>query len=153
MSDSELNMQTQLDKILELYFAQPNVLYEHLFAGYHQFVSEIIPYCLTQETNIFHEDIDKEFVYLHGFKCSNIRIKPSSFDNDNEIKFPSDARKNHLNYFSTIVADVQQYVEKMDTKTGDKTIKFIGNLEKETHVASIPVMVKSKFCSTSRNRK
>ena len=115
------NIQPQLDKLLDLYFNQPNILYEHLFTGYHQFVSEIIPYCLIQEQNYFYENIDREFIYLHGFKCSNIRIKPSSFDNDNEIKFPSDARKNHLNYFATVVADIQQFVEKMDTKTGEKT--------------------------------
>ena len=52
--------------------------------------------------------MDNETIYLHGFKFSNIRIKPPTFDNDNEIKFPNDARKNHLNYFATVVADIVQ---------------------------------------------
>jgi DNA-directed RNA polymerase beta subunit/intein/homing endonuclease len=131
-----------------LYFNQQKVLYEHLFDSYHQFVREIIPYSLEQEQNYFYENVDKEMIYLHGFKCSKIRIKPSTFENDNEIKFPSDARKNHLNYFASVVADVQQFVEKVDTLTGEKTIKMVGDLEKETPVANIPIMVKSKYCST-----
>lgn len=142
-------MQKEINKLIELYFNQPKVLYEHLFSSYHQFVSEIIPYSLIQEQNYFYENVDKELIYLHGFKCSNIRIKPSTFENDNEIKFPSDARKNHLNYFATIVADIQQFVEKVDSINGEKTIKNVGDIEKETPVANIPIMVKSKYCSTN----
>lgn len=142
------NTQTNIDKLIKLYFNQPKVLYEHLFSSYHQFISEIIPYSLIQEKNYFYEEVDKEMVYLHGFKCSNIRIKPSTFENDNEIKFPSDARKNHLNYFATIVADVQQFVEILNSTTGDKIVKLLGTVEKETPVANVPIMVKSKYCST-----
>jgi DNA-directed RNA polymerase beta subunit len=138
----------EIDKLIDIYLSQPKVLYEHLFAGYHQFVSEIIPYSLIQENNYFYENINKEIINLHGFKCSNIRIKPSTFDNDNEIKFPSDARKNHLNYFATVIADIYQFVEKVDTISGEKIIKVVGNIEKDIHVANIPIMVKSKYCST-----
>ena len=127
--------QKHVDKLIDLYFNQPKVLYQHLFDSYHQFVQEIIPYSLEQEQNYFYENVDKEMIYLHGFKCSRIRIKPSTFENDNEIKFPSDARRNHLNYFASVVADVQQFVEKIDTLTGDKTVKLIGDLEKETPVS------------------
>jgi DNA-directed RNA polymerase II subunit RPB2 len=144
----ELNNQKDIDKLIDLYFNQPKILYEHLFASYHQFVGEIIPYSLIQEQNYFYENVVKELVYLHGFKCSNIRIKPSTFENDNEIKFPSDARRNHLNYFATVVADIQQFVETVDSITNEKTIKLIGDLEKETPIANIPIMTKSKYCST-----
>ena len=144
-----LLMQKEINKLLDLYFHQPNVLYEHLFSSYHQFISEIIPYFLIQENNYFYENVDKQYIYLHGFKCSNIRIKPSTFENDNEIKFPSDARKNHLNYFATVVADVHQFVEIIDTMSDNKTIKNIGNLEKDVSIANVPVMLKSKFCSTN----
>jgi len=140
--------QKEINKLIELYFNQPKILYEHLFASYHQFVNEIIPYSLIQEQNYFYENIEKELIYLHGFKCSDIRIKPSTFENDNEIKFPSDARKNHLNYFATIVVDIQQFVEKIDAISGERTIKYISEIEKNTPVANIPIMVKSKYCST-----
>ncbi len=144
----ESTMQKEINKLVELYFEQPKILYAHLFNSYHQFVSEIIPYSLTQEQNYFHESVNKEKIYQHGFKCSNIRIKPSTFENDNEIKYPHDARKNELNYFASVIADVQQVVEIIDTITGNKVIKNIGELEKETPVANIPIMVKSRYCST-----
>ena len=138
----------QLDILIDLYFNQPKILYQHLFASYHQFVEEIIPYSLLIEQNYFYENVDKEKIYLHGFKCSNIRIKPSIFENDNEIKFPSDARKNHLNYFATVVADIQQFVEIVDSLTCEKVIKNVGNSEKDLPIANIPIMIKSKYCST-----
>ena len=138
-----------IEMLTDIYFNEPKVLYKHLFDSYHQFVSEIIPYSLIQEPNYFYENVDKELIYLHGFKCSNICIKPPTFENDNEIKFPSDCRKNHLNYFASIVADVQQFVEKVDSISGEKTVTMIGTAEKETPVANIPIMVKSKYCSTN----
>jgi DNA-directed RNA polymerase II subunit RPB2 len=140
--------QKEVDKLIELYLNQPNILYEHLFASYHQFIDEIIPYSLIEEQNIFYENIDKEIIYIHGYKCSNIRIKPPTFDNDNEIKFPSDARKNQLNYFASIVVKVQQVVEKINSITGEKTIIHVGDPE-DTPIGNIPVMVRSKYCSTS----
>jgi hypothetical protein len=141
-------LQEDINKLIDLYFNQPKVLYDHLFSYFHQFISEIIPYSLIQEPNYFYENVDKELIYLHGFKCSNIRIKPSVFENDNEIKFPSDARKNHLNYFISVVADVQQFVEKLDSLTGEKTLKDIGSIERDLPIGNVPLMVKSKYCST-----
>ena len=54
-----------IDKLIELYFKQPKVLFEHLFASYHQLVEEIIPYGLTKDTNYFYENVDKNIIYLH----------------------------------------------------------------------------------------
>ena len=143
-----ITTQEDIDKLIDLYYKQPKILYEHLFASYNQLVEEIIPYCLIQEPNYFYQNVVKDSIYYHGFKCSNIRIKPPTFDNDNEIKFPSDARKNHLNYFATIVVDIIQVLEKIDIATGEKTIKEIGEVEKEASLANIPIMVRSKYCST-----
>ena len=143
------NNQKEVNKLIDLYFNRPKVLYAHLFDTYHQFVEEIIPYLLTYEQNYFYENIDKEILYLHGFSCSNIRIKPSVFDNNNEIKFPNDARRNHLNYFATVIADVVQFVEKINILTNEKSINNIGNIEKDLPIANIPIMIKSKFCSTN----
>jgi DNA-directed RNA polymerase beta subunit len=145
------NIQKHINKLIELYFGQlnGNILYEHLFASYDKFVSDIIPYSLIQENNIFYENVEKEFIYHHGFKFSNIKIKPSTFDNDNQLKFPCDARRNHLNYFASIIADIQQVVEIIDSINGNITIKNIGELEKETPIANIPIMLKSRYCSTN----
>jgi len=146
--DIDDKVQDEINQIIDLYFKQPRILYEHLFTSYNQLVEEIIPYCLIQEPNHFYQNVIENNIYMHGFKCSNIRIKPPTFDNDNEIKFPSDARKNHLNYFATVVGDVVQILEKVDILTGEKTIKEIGEPEKELAIGNIPVMIKSKYCST-----
>ena len=142
------DMQKNIDNLLKLYFEVPKVLYNHLFSSFHKFIDEMIPYYLINEQNYFHSSMDNEIIYLHGFKFSNIRIKPPTFDNDNEIKFPSDARKNQLNYSGTIIADIQQFVEKMDTISGEKVIINVDDVEKEIQIANIPIMVKSKYCST-----
>lgn len=142
------NNQKNINKLLDLYFEQQDSLYSHLHGSYHQLIDEIIPYSLINENNYFYENVDREKIYLHGFKCSNIRIKPSTFDNDNEIKFPSDARKKHLNYFATVVVDIQQFVEIINTVTGNRTINPVGDSDKDCHVANIPIMIKSKICST-----
>jgi DNA-directed RNA polymerase II subunit RPB2 len=139
--------QKEIDKLVHLYFKQNNILYDHLFSSYHQFIEEIIPYCYKNEQNYFAENIDNGIIYLHGFKCDNIRIKPSTFENDNEIKYPNNARKNHLNYFGSIIVDVKQIVEIVNIITGERTIKETHS-ENDIAIANIPIMVKSKYCST-----
>jgi len=141
------NIQTELDKMVDFYFNQPYILYEHLFSSYHQFIEEIIPYCLKQEQNYFYENLDKHLIHFHGFRCDNIRIKPATFDNDNEIKFPSEARKNHLNYFASIIVDIIQYVETFNIITNEKTIKHVYT-ENNIAIGNVPIMIKSKYCST-----
>ena len=137
------------DKLLDFYLSQPKILYSHLFGHYHQFIEEIIPYMLIQEQNNFYESVGEKTIYTHGFSCTNIKIKPPTFENDNEIKFPTDARKNHLNYFGTVVADIQQFVDRMDAITGIKDRKYTSQIEVETPIANIPIMIKSKYCATN----
>jgi len=141
--------QSDIDRLVKLYFKQPRVLYEHLFASYHQLVEEIIPYSLMKENNIFYESDDKNILYIHGFKVENIRLRPATFENETDILFPKEARKNHLNYFGTILADVTQYVEKQDMLTEEKQFIVVDEVEKDIAIAKIPIMVKSKYCSTN----
>jgi DNA-directed RNA polymerase II subunit RPB2 len=141
--------QQDLKKLERLYFKQPNILYDHLFSSYHQLVEEIIPYSLMKENNYFYEKVEQNIIYLHGFKCSNVRIKPPTSPSGPELLTPKEARKKHLKYFATIIADVQQFVEKEDMTTGDKTITMIGDIEVNVAVGSIPIMVKSKYCTTN----
>jgi DNA-directed RNA polymerase beta subunit len=141
-------IQKEINKLIRLYFKQPSILYEHLFSSFHQFIEEIIPYCLKNESNYFYENIDGTTIYYHSLKCDNVRIKPPTFDNDNEIKFPNDARKNHLNYFGTVIFDVKQIVEKVNLITGEKEI-IEAHKDNDIAVANVPIMVKSKYCSTN----
>ncbi len=141
--------QQDLKKLERLYFKQPNILYDHLFSSFHQLVEEIIPYSLMKENNYFYEKVEQNIIYLHGFKCTNVRIKPPTSPSGPELLTPKEARKKHLKYFATIIADVQQFVEKEDMTTGDKTITMIGEVENNVSVGAIPIMVKSKYCTTN----
>jgi DNA-directed RNA polymerase II subunit RPB2 len=141
--------QQDLRKLEKLYFKQPNILYDHLFSSYHQLVEEIIPYSLMKENNYFYEKVEGNAIYIHGFKCSNVRIKPPTSPTGTELLSPREARKKHLKYFATIIADVQQFVEKEDMTTGDKIYIPVGDVEKNISVGSIPIMVKSKYCTTN----
>ena len=148
-TNQELSVsQDDINQLIRLYFKQPNILYEHLFSSFHQLIEEIIPYSLCNENNYFHENIDNNTIYLHGFKCSNIRIKPPTNPSNNELLSPKEARTKHLKYFATIIGDVIQFVEKEDMTTGDKTITMVGETEKDVNIANIPIMIKSKYCST-----
>lgn len=142
------DLRRSIDYLTELYFAQPKVLYSHLFSSYHQFVEEMIPYSLEEETNHFYNNVTKDAIYLYGFKFENTKILPPVRERDNEIVFPQMARKNFLNYFANVNAKVTQFQEKIDLITGEITRKNIGEPE-EVVVASIPIMVKSKYCATS----
>jgi len=140
-----------IKKLIKLYFDQPKILYQHLFSSYNQLVEEIIPFSLVKENNYFYENVESNDNFLHGFRCKNIRIKPVVFENNpNQIMFPNEARKNHLNYFATVYADVEQIVEKRNILTGEKTIKVVAQTAENDPiaVANIPIMVKSKYCST-----
>ena len=140
--------QLYLNKLIELYFHQPSILYDHLFGSFHQLVEEIIPYSLQKYNNYFYESVEDHMVYLHGFECTNVRIRPPVFENNNEILFPREARKNHLNYFGTVLADVRQFVEKEDTLTNEKTTIQVGEMEERIAIGNLPIMIKSKYCST-----
>ena len=91
-------------QIIKLYFKQPNVLYQHLFGSFHQLIEEIIPSNICDDYNYFYESGDNHNVYLHGFKCENVRIKPPTVPNTNELLTPKQARKKHLKY---LVAESQ----------------------------------------------
>ena len=141
--------QKDLDIIKELYFKQPKIIYSHLFSSFYQLVNEIIPVSLKTENNYFYESVTNDAIYMHGFKCENISIKPPVNPSTNEMLSPMEARKKHLKYFGKIVADVTQIVEKEDFITGEKTMRELGDKHERVEIGSIPIMVKSQFCTTS----
>ena len=113
-----------IKKLIRLYFKQPKVLYQHLFLSYNQLIEEIIPYSLVKENNYFHESPDKNYIYLHGFKCKNVRMKPVVFENNpNEIMFPDQARKNHLNYFQQYMLILSNLLKKEIYSQAKKQLK------------------------------
>ena len=70
----------EIKDLIKIYFEQPQVLFRHLFDSYHQFIEEIIPYSLIEESNTFFENIVQNDIYIHGFRCKNVRVKPVTFE-------------------------------------------------------------------------
>jgi DNA-directed RNA polymerase II subunit RPB2 len=139
--------QDDLNKLIKLYFNQPQILYKHLIDSYNQLVEEIIPNSISNETNYFYENVDNNLIFYHGFNVKNIRIRHPIIESNNNILYPYHARKNQLNYFGSIIGDVEQIVEKKDILTGESTISVVGE-ENDVSIANIPIMVKTKYCSS-----
>jgi DNA-directed RNA polymerase II subunit RPB2 len=113
-----------------------------------QFIEEIIYKELKEGQNIFSEKYKNNKIYRHKFQFENIGLKPPINENNDELMFPEDARIKSLDYQSKLVADVKQILEIVDLETEEITRKVIAE-EKETPVAKIPIMVKSKYCVTN----
>ncbi|ULY68460.1 DNA-directed RNA polymerase subunit Rpb2 precursor [Chlorella virus XW01] len=139
--------QDNLNHLVDLLLSQNKYLVQHLHSSYQQLMEEIIPYSLRDENNYFYENVVKDKIYLHGFKITNIAIRPVEINGD--LIFPRDARKKHLNYFGSIVGNVSQFVITEDLLTGKRTTKTIGDVQENVVVANVPIMVKSKYCSTT----
>jgi DNA-directed RNA polymerase II subunit RPB2 len=139
--------QDNLNNLVDLLLSQNKYLVQHLHSSYQQLMEEIIPYSLKDENNYFYENVVKDKIYLHGFKITNIAIRPVEVNGD--LIFPRDARKKHLNYFGSVVGNVSQFVITEDLLSGKRNTKTIGNVQENVVVANVPIMVKSKYCSTT----
>lgn len=135
----------------DLYFDQSKILFDHQLSSFHQFVDEIIYEELKNEDNIFYENVDKDkqLIYKYGFKFDDISIKPPMYENEDEIMYPHDARKRHMNYASKLVSKVTQYQKTINIATGEETEKTVGSPELEVPIGKIFIMVGSRFCSTN----
>ena len=125
-----------------------NDLYKTNRDSFAQFIEEIIYKELKEGQNIFNEKYLNNKIYRHRFQFDNIGLKPPINENNDELMFPEDARIKNLDYQSKLVADVKQILEIIDLETEETTTKVIAE-EKETPVAKIPIMVKSKYCITT----
>ena len=134
-------------KIADLYFKQKNVLYNHLYNSFNKFLDEDVKNLLTYGDNVFFEKLTKDKVIKYKFQYSNISIKPPTFDNDDELMFPADARTRNLTYAVKLVATVTQVQEVINVFTNEVTEKMIGVPEDDVPIATIPTMVRSKYCS------
>jgi DNA-directed RNA polymerase II subunit RPB2 len=138
-----------IKSIQDLYFNMPQVLFRHQFESFNQFIDEIIYNELKNGENIFYESSGEEYIYRYGFKFDKISLKPPMYDNEDEIMYPHDARKRHMNYASKLVATVTQYQKVINIMTGEETINVVGNPENNVPIGKVFIMVKSKYCSTN----
>ncbi len=134
-------------KFMDLYFNRYGILYSHLYNSYNKFLDEDVKNFLETGDHTFYEKITKDKVIKYKFKYENVSIKEPTLENESEPMFPSDARNRNLTYSARILAKVTQIQEVTDIVTDEKKEKVIGQIEDNVPLASIPVMVRSKFCS------
>ena len=67
-----------------------------------------------------------------------------------EPLFPIDARQQSLSYSIKILADVKQELEMVDIATNIQSKKIIGEEVKQTPIAIIPLMLRSKYCNLNK---
>jgi DNA-directed RNA polymerase beta subunit len=147
--DNQDNMVTSDDihTLIQLYFKQPNILYNHQYNSFNQLIDEYIPYILKKEDNVFFSKVTSTHIYNYRFIFEDICLKPPTIENENEILFPSTARLMNLTYSAKLMANITQIQEKINITTKVKETKIIGEKENEYHVANIPIMLRSKYCN------
>lgn len=134
--------------LMDLYFNRKYIMYAHARNSFDKFIEDDIKNFLTKSDNIFFEKITKDTNIKYKFEFENISIRPPVMGTAGQYMFPSDARDNNLTYASKIVAKVTQIQEISDIFT--KEIigrKVIGEPEDNVPIATVPILVRSKYCS------
>jgi DNA-directed RNA polymerase II subunit RPB2 len=136
--------------LTDLYFYKKNFIFRHLYDSYNKFLEEDIKVFLEDSDHIFNEKLTSENVYRRKFSFKNVRIIGPKLPNGIEPMFPSDARHRNLTYSIKIIADITQYQEKIDILTDKKLEINTGVEEVGVPIASIPLMMRSKYCSLNQ---
>lgn len=136
-------------KLTDLYFKQKNVMYTHLYNSFDKLLDEDIPHLLKNEPNTFYERITRDKIYRYRFVFDNIAIRPPFLDIDDEIMLPADARTRNLSYSAKLVATITQMQDMINIADDTFETKVVGEPEHEYPIAVIPILVRSKYCSTN----
>jgi DNA-directed RNA polymerase beta subunit len=137
----------EIFKLISLYFRQPNILYSHQHNSFDKFIDEDIHNLLERENHTFYEQHEDDNIHRFKLKFENVSMKPAKLDNEDELMFPSDSRKRSLTYAGKLLATVTQVHEIEDMNSGKIEEFTLGQPEYEVPIATIPIMVRSKYCS------
>lgn len=141
-----------LYKVLDLYYYQDFYMYRHLQNDYDKFIDDSVMRFFREVNHVFAELIEDDKIHRHKFTFSNLRVSPPKHSNNVDPFFPSDARHLSQTYSLTIYGDIQQVKETVFLNlNGSDRIKTkkVGHAEIGVPIMHVPVMVRSKYCSTS----
>ena len=139
--------------LVDARFTKKNILYEHLYNSYNDFIDNQVINFLKTNDNIFDENKVGDKVYRYRFKFENIHVRPPLNENGLSLMYPIDARDRKSTYSIKIIAKVSQIQEIYDlNKKEIISSKVIGNIIERENILSLPVMVNSKYCSLQINR-
>jgi DNA-directed RNA polymerase II subunit RPB2 len=137
-------------RLTDLYFYKKNYIYRHLYDSYNKFLEEDVPLFLTNSDHVFNEKITNDKVFRRKFRFKNVRIIGPKLPNGIEPMFPSDARHRNLTYSIKLIADITQLQDKIDILTDKKEDTITGVEEIGVPIATIPLMMRSKYCSLNQ---
>lgn len=153
-NNSDINNLTteEIFRLADLHFNKKNYIFRHLYDSFDKFLEEDIKTFLEYGEHVFTEVITNTTYFKYRFKFENVMIDGPTMNNGIEPMFPSDARHNNYTYSVKLMADVTQYQDIIDIASDHKIIKQNGETEKSKHIATIPLMVRSKWCSLYTNK-
>lgn len=134
-------------KLIDLLFNTKNVLYNMHYLSYQQFIEDNIISELNKKY-VIHENIIGKQIYRYSLKFDNIMLKAPSDAFDYDTISPNDARIRHINYSSKLFVDIKQIQEiiNFESNTVDEKVLYH---EKKINIGAIPIMVRSKYCTTN----
>jgi DNA-directed RNA polymerase II subunit RPB2 len=136
--------------LTDLYFYKRNYIFRHLYDSYNKFLEEDVKIFLEDSDHTFNEKMTHDTVYRRKFRFKNVRIIGPKLPNGIEPMFPSDARHRNLTYSVKIIADITQLQEKIDIITDRKQETITGFEEIGVPIATLPLMMRSKYCSLNQ---
>jgi DNA-directed RNA polymerase beta subunit/intein/homing endonuclease len=139
-------------RIADLHFNKKNNMFCHLYDSYNKFIEEDVKNYLENGEHVFTEDASSTTIFKQRFKYSDVCVKEPTLSNNIEPMFPSDARHGGLTYNLKIIANVAQYQDIIDIASGNQKTKLIGHPVYNYHICTIPLMVRSKWCSLTNHR-
>jgi DNA-directed RNA polymerase II subunit RPB2 len=134
-------------KLIDLLFNTKNVLYNMHYLSYQQFIEDNIISELNKKY-VIHENIIGKQIYRYSLKFDNIMLKAPSDAFDYDTIFPNDARIRHINYSSKLFVDIKQIQEVINFESNTVDEKVLYH-EKKINIGAIPIMVRSKYCTTN----
>jgi DNA-directed RNA polymerase beta subunit len=150
-SDDNLTI-SDLFRLSDLHFNKKNYMFRHLYDSYNKFIEEDVKNCLEYSDHVFSETLTPTTHYRYRFKYDNVRIEEPMMSNGVEPLFPTDARHNRLTYSVRMFANVTQFQDIVDIASDHKTTEIVGNSIPNYHIGTIPLMVRSKWCSLVNHR-
>ena len=140
------------DEIINTYFQQNNILVNHQTNSYNDFIDNIIPKIINQSFPVnveFNNDVSK--IQSIKMNVHNIRIEePLCIENNgcSKIMTPNIARLRNYTYALTIKIDISVIVTIYEDN--DQKIELPEKYIKDIVLSKIPLIVKSKYCITSK---
>ena len=138
---------TDLFRLADFHFNKKNYIFRHLYDSYNKFIEEDVKNYLENSEHVFSESLTPTTYYRYRFKYENVRIEEPMMTNGIEPLYPSDARHNRLTYSLKTFANVTQYQDTIDVISNQKTTTIVGTVVSNFHIGTIPLMVRSKWCS------